>query len=386
VRRRDLSRRDFLTVLAAVPLWLVLPSGLAVAATLRVTGLRRWSAPDYTRFVLELDAEGSFAEPRRFPDRIAIELHDAQHQLPDGDLPIEIGDGLVRRLVFTNAPTSLVLQVELVRDADVNVFTLPPNEGGNQHRIVIDVLKKLTDAEKRAQEREADAVRKSGDVVVCVDAGHGGNDPGCNGHGVVEKVVALDVALRLAKAIDARAGMRAVLTRKHDYFVPLGRRQQIAQRYASRVFVSIHLNSAPSATARGSEVFFLSPEGAADKAAKELADRENAADEVGGVAPGKQGDVIVDILWNMKQNEIMRQSERLGEVVVRKLAAVSAESRGLKQGPLAVLKSIHCASVLVELGFVTNRHDARMLKNPDTQQRFAELVAAGIDEHVRGAG
>jgi N-acetylmuramoyl-L-alanine amidase len=382
----QLSRRDFLAVLAAVPVWLALPSGLAVAATLRVIGQRRWSAPDYTRLVLELDAKADFATQRYAdPDRIVIEVRDAQHR--DGDLEIAVDDGLVRSIRFSNATNSVLVTVLLQRAAEFNAFSLAPNAGGEHHRIVLDVGKTLTEAEKRAQEREAEAVRTSGDIVVAIDAGHGGTDPGCRGHGLVEKDVALDVALLLAKAIDARTGMRAVLTRERDYFVPLGRRQKIAQRYASRVFVSIHLNSAPSASARGSEVFFLSPKGAADKAARELVDRENAADEVGGVPPEKSESVLVDILWNMKQNEIMRQSERLGDSVLRRLEDLSGnESRGLKQGPLAVLKSIRCASVLVELGFVTNRRDAGLMASSAVQRRYADLLAAGIDDYVRGAG
>ena len=382
----NVSRRDVLAVLAALPMWLLLPSGIAVAATLRVIGQRRWSAPDYTRLVFELDAPAKF-ETRRYadPDRIVVEILDAQ-TAQDG-VPIAIDDGLVHTLTFTNTPSSVLARIELQRDAQFNVFSLAPNAGSEHHRVVLDVRKTLTDAEKRAQDREAEAVRTSGDAVIAIDAGHGGNDPGCSGHGLVEKNVALDVALLLAKAVDARAGMRPVLTRHRDYFVPLGRRQEIAQRYAARVFVSIHLNSAPSASARGSEVFFLSPKGAADKAARELVDRENAADQVGGVPEDRAETVLVDILWNMKQNETMRQSERLGDAVLRKLEAMSgSESRGLKQGPLAVLKSVRCPSVLVELGFVTNRRDAAMLATTAAQKRYAELIAQGVDEFVRGAG
>jgi len=381
-----LSRREFLTVLAAVPVVFALPSGLLAAATLRVIGQRRWSAPDYTRLVFELDAPARF-EARRYtePDRVVLEIRDAQ--VRDDGVAIAVDDGLVKSFMFTNTPTSVLVRVELQRDAKFNAFDLTPNAGSEHHRIVLDIGKTLTEAEQRAQDREAEAVRTSGDIVVAIDAGHGGNDPGCSGHGIVEKGVALEVSLLLAKAIDARTGMRAILTRHRDYFVPLGRRQEIAQRYGARVFVSIHLNSAPSRAARGSEVFFLSPKGAADKAARELVDRENAADQVGGVPPDRDQSVLVDILWNMKQNETMRQSERLGDSVLSKLESLAGnESRGLKQGPLAVLKSVRCPSVLVELGFVTNRQDARMLASATTQRRYADLVAAGVEDYVRGTG
>ena len=177
--------------------------------------------------------------------------------------------------------------------------------------------------------------------------------------------------------------MRAVLTREKDYFVPLGRRQEIARKYGARVFVSIHCNSARNSSARGSEVFFLSLQGAADKAAKELVDRENAADTIGGVPPGEEKTALVDILWNLKQNEAMRRSERLGEIVLDQLGKVpGGEVRSLKQGPLAVLKSISGASVLVELGFVTNTRDARMLRDPATKQAYADQMVSAVERFL----
>lgn len=379
---RELTRRSFLEFALAVPVWLALPSGLVHAATLRVTGQRHWSAPDHTRLVFELDAPAQFAS-RAYsdPDRVVLEIQNAQHR--DGDVEIEVGDGLIRRISFKNLPDSLLVRVELTRAADFAAFPLAPNAGGERHRIVLDVRKRLTAAEQAAQERESESVRQSGDLVVAVDAGHGGNDPGCNGNRVVEKDVALAVAQMTAAAINRKPRMRGVLTRDRDYFIPLGRRPEIARKYDARAFVSIHLNSAPSREASGSEVFFLSMKGAADKAARALIDRENAADLVGGVPPGDAATPVLNILMNMKQNQAMRESERLGEIVLDKLATLPSNgSRGLKQGPLAVLKSITCPSVLVELGFVTNKQDARRMLDPDGQRRYAALIADGVAEFL----
>jgi len=382
VRKFELTRRAFLEFTLAVPVWLALPSGLVCAATLRVTGQRHWSAPDHTRLVFELDAPAQFAT-RAYsdPDRVVLEIHNAQHR--DGDLEIVVDDGLIKRISFKNLPDSLLVRVELVRAADFSAFPLAPNAGGERHRIVLDVRKRLTAAEQAAQDRDTESVRKSGDVVVAVDAGHGGNDPGCSGHRVVEKDVALAVAHLTAAAITRKPRLRAVLTRDRDYFIPLGRRPEIARRFDAGAFVSIHLNSAASPEASGSEVFFLSMKGAADKAARELIDRENAADLVGGVPPGEAATPVLNILMNMKQNQALRESERLGEIVLDKLATLpSNDSRGLKQGPLAVLKSITCPSVLVELGFVTNKRDARRMLDPDGQRRYAALIADGVAEFL----
>jgi len=281
----------------------------------------------------------------------------------------------------------VLLSVELVRASDYVAFPLAPNAGGEAHRIVLDIRKRLTAQEERAQQREIDAVKQSGATVVAIDAGHGGNDPGCSGHSLTEKSVALDVAKHMAAAIATRPRLKPVLTRQKDYFVQLGQRQKIAQDFDADILVSIHCNSAPSTTARGAEVFFVSLQGAADKAAKELVDRENAADQVGGLPPDKKDGPITDILWDMKKNVIMRQSEQLGDIMLRRLGQLpGGETRGLKQGPLAVLKLITCPSVLVELGFVTNKHDARLLADADTRRRYAELLASGVDDYVRAAG
>jgi N-acetylmuramoyl-L-alanine amidase len=191
----------------------------------------------------------------------------------------------------------------------------------------------------------------------------------------------------MAAAIGARPRLKPILTRNKDYFVMLGQRQKIAEKFAADIFVSIHCNSAPSASARGAEVFFVSLKGAADKAAKELIDRENAADLVGGLAPDQVQGPISNIVLDLKSNATMRQSEQLGDIMLRQLGQLpGGESRGLKQGPLAVLKSIACPSVLVELGFVTNKHDARLLGDAGHPARYAELLAAGVDDYVRASG
>ena len=195
-------------------------------------------------------------------------------------------------------------------------------------------------------------MRKSGDFIIAIDAGHGGNDPGCLGNRLVEKDVALDVARSLAAAIEAKPRMRAVLTRSKDYFVPLGRRQVIAKQFDADIFVSIHCNSAESATARGVEGFGVSLQGAADKGPpRTRRSRERRRPRGGRSARGDQKPLL-DILYNLKLNESMRRSERLGEPCCPARAASRRRRRVAQTGPLAVLKSISCPSVLVELGFV----------------------------------
>ncbi len=385
MREAGFTRRQFLTILGAVPVAIALPGGRVRAAALRILKLRHWSAPDHTRIVIDLDAPARF-ETRSYTDpaRVVVEIPGAEADA----LRVPVEDGLVAAIeVDTQLRGTVLVRVLLQRDADVSAFPLAPNAASPAHRIVLDLGKRFTEAERRAEAREVEAVRESGDTVVAIDAGHGGTDPGCIANGIQEKDVALDVARVCAASIAGRAGMRPLLTRDKDYFVPLGKRQEIARKYGARVFVSIHCNSATNSGARGGEVFFLSPQGAADKAAKELVDRENAADLVGGVPPEEVRTPLLDILVNLKQNDAMRKSERLGEIVLRRLELVpGSEVRNLKQGPLAVLKSISCPSVLVELGFVTNRRDVRLLADGATRRLYAEQLANGVEEYLAGAG
>lgn len=379
------TRRDFLTLLGTIPLVVTLPSGLVLAAAMRITRSRYWTAPDHTRIVIELDGATSIQTlPESATGGRLVDVRIADAELASGRERLPIQDGVVDRVEIDNqSDGSVRVRVVLQRDSDPTVFQLPPADRGAPHRIVIDVTPRLSDAERQAQQRQVESVRDSGDTVVAFDAGHGGSDPGCMANRVTEKEVALEVAQKCAKAVVKRSGMRAILTREKDYFVPLGRRQEIARKYGASVFVSIHCNSARNASARGSEVFFLSLQGAADKAAKELVDRENAADTIGGVPPGEEKTALVDILWNLKQNEAMRRSERLGEIVLDQLGKVpGGEVRNLKQGPLAVLKSITGASVLVELGFVTNARDARMLKDAATKQEYADRLVGAVDRFL----
>jgi N-acetylmuramoyl-L-alanine amidase len=374
-------------LLASFPILVVLPSGLVRAATLRLRQVRHWTAPDHTRLVIELDAATRFST-RLLSDagtasRLVIEIPAAV--LPDGrgEMSVPVGDGLVKQVHAYVLGQSLMLRVELEQRAEYDAFPLAPDSAGASARIVVDVRRTWSDAERSQQEREIEAVRRSGDIVVAIDAGHGGNDPGCLGHGIIEKDVALSVARQLATALAGRPRLRTILTRDRDYFVPLGRRQQIARRYGAHVFVSIHANSAPSPSARGPEVFFVSLQGAADRAAKELVDRENAADLVGGVASEQVRTPVLDILVDLKQKSAIRRSERLGECVLKQMAELpGGEDRGLKQGPLAVLKSIDAASVLVELGFVTNKQDAGLMRDPAMHRRYARQMARAVDDYL----
>lgn len=383
--RSKCSRRQFLEVLASIPLLVALPGGALALARVHVRAFRHWPDPEKTRLVFDLDEAASF-ETRllRDPHRVVLQLAAATLATPETwqrDFP---KDSRLEHMRATQGDHGAEIVIELARPADVDAFHLPPNDAGRGHRIVVDIVPELSAAEQEEALERVRAVRESGDRIVAIDPGHGGEDPGTVwGHSLREKEIALDVGLLLARELDAKPGVRPVLTRHKDFFIPLGRRQAIAKSYGAHLFISLHVNAARSRRARGAEIFFLSPKGAEDKAARELVDRENAADLVGGVRPDQVNAPLVDILMDMTRNSTMRDSERLAEILLQRLGRVQGgRTRGIKQGPLAVLKSIDKPSVLVELGFFTNADDRKLLANSRTQRHYAKQLADGIRDYL----
>ncbi|UCE03990.1 MAG: N-acetylmuramoyl-L-alanine amidase [Candidatus Latescibacterota bacterium] len=375
------SRRSILQFLSTIPLMVTLPSGLLAAARIRVRAFRHWPDPEKTRLVFDLDAESRFeTNVERDPNHVVLTLHGAELRTTE---PIDRtfpDDPRVLQLRAQQRADAVEIHVELTRAAELNAFHLPPNTAGRSYRIVLDIVPRLSAAEQARREASILEVRESGDVIVGIDPGHGGEDPGTVwGRSLREKEIALEVGRLLSEQLRRHPGVRPVLTRDADYFVSLGRRPALARRYGAQLFVSLHVNAARSRAARGAEVFFLSLQGAEDKAARELVDRENAADLVGGVPPDQVDEPLVDILMDMTRNHTMKDSERLAEVLLQQLHRVSgAAIRGIKQGPLAVLKSIDVPSVLVELGFFTNTDDRKLLGNARAQKQYAEEMARGI--------
>ena len=220
--------------------------------------------------------------------------------------------------------------------------------------------------------------RSRGPRVVVLDPGHGGADPGAVGKGLREKDVCLDVAKRLATALNKVRGYRALISRQDDRLIPLVERMRFAEREGADLFVSIHVNAARSSRASGAEVFFLSIGAATDRAAAELARLENEADPdlVVQEDEGLQG---LPFAVDLRQSDTLLRSSRIAEVVLDVLTARGlAESRGVKQAGFAVLKSFQVPSILVEVGFISSPAERKKLKSADHRQRSAEALAIGV--------
>ena len=217
-------------------------------------------------------------------------------------------------------------------------------------------------------------------VVIAIDAGHGGEDPGAHGPGgTLEKNVTLAVARQLADQINQQPGMRAVLTRNADFFIPLAQRYQIARNNSADLFVSIHADAFINGDAKGSSVWVLSPRGKTSMAARWLADGQNRADLIGGVTLDDKNDGLAAVLLDLQQGYSMQASESVAGNVLKALGNLGPTHRGyVERANFVVLRSPDVPSILVETAFISNPDEERKLRDPSHQSRLATAVMTGV--------
>lgn len=367
--------------LAAVIIAIFFASSIAHAGS--VQRIRFWTAPDHTRVVIDLSSKAQFRYRKlTSPDRIAVDIPGTSFA-SDVAAPIAVEDGLIKRIRVNKLKSGTAQVVlDLYGEGDFNIFPLGKMKEYPE-RIVIDVNRSVSTKEIEARERKIEDLKQSRTKIVFIDPGHGGNDPGAIGYkGLKEKDVCLSIAKLMADQVNATPGFKAFLTRNGDYFVSLGGRARMAREYGADLFVSIHANDARNKSATGTEVFFLSLSGATDEAARELAEKENAADMVAGIAP--ESDELTHIIFDMMQKESMLRSSYLAEAMHDNLIRhKKLTSRGVKQAGFAVLKNAGIPSVLVEVGFLSNSGEAKLLKSPAFQRNAAVLLKDAVVDYFK---
>lgn len=230
--------------------------------------------------------------------------------------------------------------------------------------------------------------RRGRNLIIAVDAGHGGEDSGAVGaNGTHEKDVTLAIAKALRDQLNGRAGISAVLTREGDYFIPLVERRRIARdKHRADIFVSVHADAAPSRAARGASVFALSLKGAntaSSRFARALADRENSADLIGGVPTDYKDDVLNSVLADMVVSGSLEHSLHMGRNVLGELSEIGRlHARQVEQAGFAVLKEPGVVSVLVETGFISNPEEEGLLKDESYQRKLARAIAGGVGRYL----
>ena len=353
-----------------------------------LTGLRSWSAPASTRVVFDFSAPVTPVAPDSGRSRSLVVSLPDQPLARSAGVPevLAVRDGLVDSVVVVAERRGARLQVWLCDTTRFRVFALRP-EGDKPFRLVVDLERPGAAAVAGPAPAAPAAPKPPRAIVVAVDAGHGGQDTGARGsRGVLEKRVNLATARALAEELRRLPGIRVVLTRDDDTFIPLRERYRIAERAGADLFISLHANSTRRrGSGRGTEVFFLSLRGATDQATDDLADLENAADLVGGV-PEQAEDDLVSILYDVKRSSVLRQSQLLAETLLDRLTQDRRlEVRGVKQAGFVVLKSVEFPSVLVETAFINNATEARLLASTEFQRKIAKQLAAGVRSYLERA-
>jgi N-acetylmuramoyl-L-alanine amidase len=383
-------------ILAAMPLY------AAQAAELK--GARVWAGPEYTRVVL--DASG--------PLRYTISQKDGQVVV---DLPgsrttssfsSPSAQGLYRGMSHARIGDGMQLTAKVAPASRLKSFVLKP-ASGTDYRLVLDLYpasasvataapakaapapvvqapaavpsySNPTHSRRVAAEQAAAMLNGQRQVVVAIDAGHGGKDQGAHGPGgTLEKNVTLAVARDLAAQINRQPGMKAVLTRDSDFYIPLKQRYQIAREHNADLFVSIHADAFTSDDARGSSVWVLSPRGKTSEAARWLADRENRADLIGGTTLDDKDDSLAKVLLDLQQGWAMQASDVVAGNVLKALAQLGPTHRGyVERANFVVLRSPDVPSILVETAFISNPAEERRLRDPAHQKKLAEAVMGGV--------
>jgi N-acetylmuramoyl-L-alanine amidase len=256
-------------------------------------------------------------------------------------------------------------------------FLLKPNNAYG-HRLVIDLFHQGKKSTQSKVERQV--ARGQRDVVVAIDAGHGGEDPGAKGHrGTREKDIVLAIARKLEKLVNAEPGMRAVMIRDGDYYLSLRKRIKKARKQRADLFISIHADAFHNPKARGSSVYVLSKRGASSEAAKWLANSENQADLIGGVSLDDKDDLLASVLLDLSQTATIEASLDVGSSILGGLKQIGkVHKHRVQQAGFVVLKSPDIPSVLVETAFISNPTEEKRLRTSSYQRKMARAMMRGI--------
>lgn len=371
--------------LAAV---MLLSLATTLQAATRVEGARIWPAPDHTRLVLDTAAPVQhtiFALEN--PARLVIDLKDAALTADLSSLDLT-GSPVERIRSATRNGNDLRVVLDLKKDIKPRSFLLEPNQQYG-HRLVVDLIQEGRTALPSA---DRPIIRDSGDgkrdIVVVIDPGHGGEDPGAIGPGGTrEKEVVFRMSKILEELINSKPGYTARLTRTGDYYIDLRSRTLMARKHNADLFVSVHADAFRTPQPSGASVFALSQRGATSESARWLAQRENRSDLIGGeggVTLNDKDDMLAGVLLDLSMTASINASVGVGGHVLNKLGGVTRLHKpGVEQAAFAVLRSPDIPSILVEAGFISNPQEERRLANRDHQRKIAEAVFRGIDDYFQ---
>lgn len=393
-----MSRRGFLLASTL----LLVPVRHVSAASNDLVAVRVWPADDYTRLTLESRAPLKFSQfTIKNPERLVVDIEgiDINPELQALANKVNTDDPYIKSVrAGRYKPTVVRLVLDLKQAIKPQIFTLPP-VAEYANRLVIDLYpvqerSKNTDKSEKIAEKSEKPNKKTHDddetinntgrpLMVAIDPGHGGEDPGAVGrNGSYEKNIVLDIGRKLKALVGDENHLRAVLIRDGDYFIPLQQRVEKARRAKADLFLSIHADAFINTDARGSSVFALSERGATSAAARWLAKKENDADLIGGVRLDVKDPVLAKTLLDLSQTATIADGLKFANHVLGELGNINRLHKShVEQAGFAVLKAPDIPSILVETAFISNPEEERKLNDDDYQQKMAKALLKGIKRY-----
>ena len=339
-----------------------------------------WAGPDNTRLVFDISGPIDHSVfMLRSPNRVVLDLKNAR--LKQSTNGLDFNNSLISEIRSAKRNSNdLRLVLDLKAKVRPKSFLLKPTKQYG-HRLVIDLqdlgVKPVAKVARTVTTAPKGAPR---DVIIAIDAGHGGDDPGASGQrGTREKVVVLAIAKQLERLIKKEPGMKPLMIRTGDYYLGLRKRMEKARDMRADLFISIHADAFRNGRASGASVYVLSQNGATSEAAQFLANSENDADMIGGVSLDDKDDLLRSVLLDLSQNATIAASLDVGGSVLKELGGVGkVHKKRVEQAGFVVLKSPDIPSILVETGYISNKREERNLRNKGYQRKLATAMLKGV--------
>lgn len=350
--------------------------------------IRVWAAPNNTRVVFDVSDAVHYRLLRLDnPIRLVIDINNTSLSaaVKQKFRGLFGHSKLVKNIRYgRRGKADLRLVLDLNKELNLKGFLLPPNNKYG-HRLVIDLYD--NDEQHSAVAAAVSKDKRSEDVIIAIDAGHGGDDPGAIGAaGLKEKDITLRIAKKLAYLINQQKGMRAVLIRKGDYFLGLRQRMNNARQYKADMFVSIHADAFRDRRIKGSSAYILSNRGASSEAARWLAERENASDLIGGISLDNKDSILASVLLDLSQTASREASVNVANKVLNSLKKIGkTHKKHVQSAGFAVLKSPDIPSILVETAYISNPGEERKLNDPRYQDKLARALLSGMQDYFINA-
>ncbi len=361
-------------------------SGLVHSAV--VNDIRMWHAPERSRIVFDMDEGARFKVFTLVnPDRVVIDLPNTKLK---GNIPAPGTTGQFIRRIRLGYPNPETLRMVFDVKKPVRYFIqlLKPVDK-YKYRLVVDYYHQdsVVDADRIERPKipaSPEQPRKpKGKLLVLIDPGHGGEDPGARGKRAREKDVVLEISKKLKSKIDKQPGLHAELTRQGDYYIGLRKRTRIARDLEADLFISIHADAFKNKNAKGASVYALSQRGASSETARWLANKENSSDLIGGVSLADKDNLLAEVLLDLSMTKTVSESISFGRAVLGELKKVGrVHSPRVEQAGFVVLKSPDIPSILIETAYITNPQEEKLLRSSRHQYRIANAIVSGISHYL----